>query len=113
MDLDVHHGDGVEAIFWNDPNVLTLSLHETGLSLFPGTGFVDDRGGPEAHGTAVNVPLEPGTADASWLAALEMLLAPLAVLHAEIERSRRIASTRSSGGASLSMKPLAPARRAS
>jgi acetoin utilization protein AcuC len=78
VDLDVHHGDGVEAIFWNDPNVLTLSLHETGLSLFPGTGFVDDRGGPEAHGTAVNVPLEPGTADASWLAALEMLLAPLA-----------------------------------
>ena len=45
VDLDVHHGDGVEAIFWNDPNVLTVSFHETGLSLFPGTGFVDDRGG--------------------------------------------------------------------
>ena len=78
VDLDVHHGDGVEAIFWNDPNVLTVSLHETGLSLFPGTGFVDDRGGPQAHGSAVNVPLEPGTADASWLGALEMLLPPLA-----------------------------------
>jgi acetoin utilization protein AcuC len=78
VDLDVHHGDGVEAIFWNDPNVLTVSLHETGLSLFPGTGFVDDRGGPQAHGTAVNVPLEPGTADASWLGALEMLVPPLA-----------------------------------
>ena len=78
VDLDVHHGDGVEAIFWNDPNVLTVSLHETGLSLFPGTGFVDDRGGPQAHGTAVNVPLEPDTGDASWLQALEMLLAPLA-----------------------------------
>jgi acetoin utilization protein AcuC len=78
VDLDVHHGDGVEAIFWNDPNVLTVSLHETGLSLFPGTGFVDDRGGPQAHGTAVNVPLEPGTGDASWLEALEMLLGPLA-----------------------------------
>ena len=78
VDLDVHHGDGVEAIFWNDPSVLTVSLHETGLSLFPGTGFVDDRGGPQAHGSAVNVPLEPGTADASWLGALEMLLPPLA-----------------------------------
>ncbi len=78
VDLDVHHGDGVEAIFWNDPNVMTVSLHETGRSLFPGTGFVDDRGGPQAHGTAVNVPLEPGTADASWLAALDVVVTPLA-----------------------------------
>ena len=81
VDLDVHHGDGVEAIFWNDPEVLTVSLHETGLSLFPGTGFVDDRGGPQAHGTAVNVPLEPGTSDASWLQAIEMLLPALAAAY--------------------------------
>jgi acetoin utilization protein AcuC len=78
VDLDVHHGDGVEAIFWNDPMVLTVSFHETGLSLFPGTGFVGDRGGPHAHGTAVNVPLQPGTSDASWFAAIEMLLPTLA-----------------------------------
>lgn len=78
VDLDVHHGDGVEATFWNDPEVLTVSFHETGLSLFPGTGFIDDRGGPQARGTAVNVPLEPGTADASWLGAIEMMLPALA-----------------------------------
>ena len=79
VDLDVHHGDGVEAIFWNDPQVLTVSFHETGRSLFPGTGFVDECGGPGARGTAVNVPLEPGTSDASWLAAIEMTLPALAV----------------------------------
>ncbi len=76
-DLDVHHGDGVEAIFWDDPEVMTVSFHETGSSLFPGTGFVDDRGGPRARGTAVNVPLEPATGDASWLGAVEMLLPAL------------------------------------
>ncbi len=78
VDLDVHHGDGVEAIFWNDPEVLTISIHETGLSLFPGTGFVDDRGGQEAHGSAVNVPLVPGTSDRSWLAVVERVVPPLA-----------------------------------
>ena len=51
VDVDVHHGDGVEAIFYDDPRVLTISLHETGQMLFPGTGFPDDSGGPEAEGT--------------------------------------------------------------
>jgi acetoin utilization protein AcuC len=73
VDLDVHHGDGVEAIFWNDPQAVTVSFHETGRSLFPGTGFIDDRGGPLARGTAVNVPLEPGTSDPSWLEAVELV----------------------------------------
>ncbi len=81
VDLDVHHGDGVEAIFWNEPRVLTVSFHETGLSLFPGTGFVDDAGGPQARGTAVNVPFEPGTADGSWLEAIETILPALAAAY--------------------------------
>ena len=77
VDVDVHHGDGVEAIFWDDPRVLTISLHESGRFLFPGTGFADDVGGPQAQGTAVNVALPPGTADAGWLRAFHAVVPPL------------------------------------
>ena len=77
VDLDVHHGDGVEKIFWNDPRVLTISLHETGQMLFPGTGFPQDLGGPEAPGSAVNVALPPGTGDAGWLRAFHAVVPPL------------------------------------
>ncbi|MEU8314463.1 acetoin utilization protein AcuC [Micromonospora sp. NPDC048887] len=66
VDVDVHHGDGVQEIFYRDPRVLTVSLHETPLALFPGTGFPDETGGPGAEGTAVNVPLPPGVGDAGW-----------------------------------------------
>ena len=66
VDVDVHHGDGVQAIFWDDPRVLTISLHETPLALFPGTGFADEVGGRGAEGTAVNIALPPGTDDAGW-----------------------------------------------
>ncbi|HEX7747006.1 MAG TPA: acetoin utilization protein AcuC [Micromonosporaceae bacterium] len=66
VDVDVHHGDGVQHIFYDDPRVLTISLHETPLALFPGTGFPDETGGPGAEGSAVNVALPPGTADAGW-----------------------------------------------
>lgn len=69
VDIDVHHGDGVQTIFYDDPRVLTISLHETPLALFPGTGFPDEIGGRGAEGSAVNVPLPPGTADAGWLRA--------------------------------------------
>lgn len=69
LDLDVHHGDGVERCFWNDPRVMTISLHETGRALFPGTGFPGDTGGPKAPDTAVNVALPPGTGDEGWLRA--------------------------------------------
>jgi len=54
-------------MFWNDPRVLTISIHESGRVLFPGTGYPDDVGGPDAEGYAVNVSLPPGTADAAWL----------------------------------------------
>lgn len=77
VDVDVHHGDGVERIFWDDPRVLTISLHETGQMLFPGTGFPHDLGGPDAKGTAVNVALPPGTADAGWLRAFHAVVPPL------------------------------------
>jgi len=71
VDVDVHHGDGVQEMFWNDPRVLTISLHESGRVLFPGTGFADDVGGPAAEGQAVNVALPPGTADSAWLRAFD------------------------------------------
>ena len=77
VDVDVHHGDGVEAIFWDDPRVLTISLHESGQFLFPGTGFAEDTGGPGAEGTAVNVALPPGTGDAGWLRAFHAVVPPL------------------------------------
>jgi acetoin utilization protein AcuC len=77
VDVDVHHGDGVEAIFWNDPRVLTISLHETGQMLFPGTGFPNDVGGAEAQGYAVNVALPPGTSDAGWLRAFHAVVPAL------------------------------------
>jgi len=79
VDLDVHHGDGTQALFWDDPQVMTVSIHETGQSLFPGTGSVDERGGPAAIGTAVNVPLEPYSGDGSWLAAVQQVVPALAL----------------------------------
>ncbi len=77
VDVDAHHGDGVEKIFWNDPRVLTISMHETGTVLFPGTGFPGDLGGPDAEGTAVNLPLPPGTGDGAWLRAFHALVPAL------------------------------------
>jgi acetoin utilization protein AcuC len=78
IDLDVHHGDGTQALFWTDPEVLTLSIHETGNTLFPGTGFVDETGGPGAEGTAVNIPLEPYSDDSSWCPIVESTVPELA-----------------------------------
>jgi acetoin utilization protein AcuC len=77
VDVDVHHGDGVERIFWDDPRVLTVSLHETGRVLFPGTGYPSDVGGPDAQGGAVNVAFPPGTRDGPWLRAFEAVVPPL------------------------------------
>ncbi|NNG37930.1 acetoin utilization protein AcuC [Flexivirga sp. ID2601S] len=77
VDVDVHHGDGVERIFWNDPRVLTISIHETGRVLFPGTGFPGDIGGPDALGSAINIALPPGTRDGPWLRALHAVVPQL------------------------------------
>jgi acetoin utilization protein AcuC len=77
VDIDVHHGDGVQAAFYNDPRVLTISLHEHPATLFPGTGRPSETGGPDAEGSAVNVALPPGTRDAGWLRAFHAVVPPL------------------------------------
>ena len=70
VDLDVHHGDGVQSIFWDDPRVLTISIHESPETLFPGSGWPSENGGPAAQGSAVNIALPAGTGDQGWLRAL-------------------------------------------
>jgi acetoin utilization protein AcuC len=77
VDIDVHHGDGVERIFWDEPRVMTISLHETGRVLFPGTGYPHDIGGQHAQGQAVNVAFPPGTADGPWLRAFHAVVPAL------------------------------------
>jgi acetoin utilization protein AcuC len=77
VDVDVHHGDGVQAMFYDDPRVLTISLHESPRTLFPGTGFATETGGPGAEGSAVNVELPPGTDDAGWLRAFHAVVPDL------------------------------------
>ena len=74
VDVDVHHGDGVQAAFYDDPRVLTISLHETPRTLFPGTGLPQESG---AEGTSVNVALPPGTDDKHWLRAFDAVVPPL------------------------------------
>ena len=74
VDVDVHHGDGVQAVFYDDPRVLTISLHESPRTLFPGTGHPTEVGGPHAAGTAVNVALPAGTGDAGWLRAFHAVV---------------------------------------
>ncbi|WP_432166740.1 acetoin utilization protein AcuC [Streptomyces sp. bgisy031] len=78
VDVDVHHGDGVQAAFWNDPRVLTISLHEHPRTLFPQTGWPEETGadGP-AEGSAVNVALPAGTGDAGWLRAFHAVVPEL------------------------------------
>ncbi|GAB3280994.1 acetoin utilization protein AcuC [Parasphingorhabdus pacifica] len=66
VDVDVHHGDGVQAAFYDDPRVMTISLHQHPVTLWPGTGFVTEVGATGADGTSVNIPLPPGTGDAGW-----------------------------------------------
>ena len=78
VDLDVHHGDGVQDLFYDDPGVLTFSIHETGRALFPGTGEAWEIGQGAAAGSAVNVPLPPGTGERAWLGAIRSLLPELA-----------------------------------
>jgi acetoin utilization protein AcuC len=78
IDYDAHHGDGVQDIFYTDPDVLTVSLHESGLYLFPSTGFIDEMGEGDGHGASANVPLEAQTEDESFLAAFDAIVPELA-----------------------------------
>ncbi|MFI6446274.1 acetoin utilization protein AcuC [Kitasatospora sp. NPDC050543] len=77
VDVDVHHGDGVQQAFWDDPRVLTISLHEHPATLFPQTGWSTETGGPDAPGGAANLPLPAGTGDAGWLRAFHAIVPEL------------------------------------
>ena len=77
VDIDAHHGDGVQAAFWDDPRVLTISLHQHPATLFPFTGLPAETGGPAAEGSAANVALPAGIKDARWLRAFHAIVPPL------------------------------------
>lgn len=79
IDFDAHHGDGVQRAFYDEPRVMTVSLHETGRYLFPGTGDVLELGNGLGRGYSINVPLEPFTEDDSYIEAIESLLTPLVI----------------------------------
>lgn len=79
IDFDAHHGDGVQRAFYDEPRVMTVSLHETGRYLFPGTGDVLELGNGLGRGYSVNVPLEPFTEDNSYIEVIESLLTPLVI----------------------------------
>jgi acetoin utilization deacetylase AcuC-like enzyme len=75
LDIDVHHGNGTQEIFWTNPDVIHIDIHED--SLYPGTGRVGDLGGGEAYGTKVNIPLKPFSGDHDYLYVFEELVIPL------------------------------------
>ncbi|MCW0214221.1 MAG: acetoin utilization protein AcuC [Pseudonocardia sp.] len=77
LDVDVHHGDGVQASFYDDPRVLTVSMHQHPLTLWPGTGWPGEIGKGEGEGYAVNVPMPPGTDDAGWRRAFDAVVPSL------------------------------------
>lgn len=77
VDVDAHHGNGIQWIFYADPRVLTISIHESGRFLFPGSGFADETGDPRAPGSAANVAMPPGADDAAYRDAFERLVIPL------------------------------------
>lgn len=77
IDTDAHHGDGVQEAFYDDPNVCTVSIHETGRYLFPGTGNVNERGIKDGHGYAFNIPIDAFTEDESFIHIYESALAKI------------------------------------
>lgn len=77
VDTDVHHGDGSQDAFWNDPHTLFISLHQDGRTLYPGSGFLYECGGPGALGKTINIPLPPETADEGYLYAIRNAVLPI------------------------------------
>ncbi len=77
VDTDVHHGDGTQDVFYHDPDTLFISFHQDGRTLYPGTGFMYEYGGPQAVGSTVNIPLPPGTGDEGMLKVLQELVLPM------------------------------------
>lgn len=77
VDTDVHHGDGTQDIYWNDPDTLLISFHQDGRTLYPGTGRVEDFGGPAAYGYNINIPLPPETGEEGFLHVLDHVVLPI------------------------------------
>jgi acetoin utilization deacetylase AcuC-like enzyme len=77
VDTDCHHGDGTQDIYWHDPDTLFISIHQDGRTLYPGTGFTEELGGPNAYGTTVNIPLPPSTSDEGYLYTIEHVVLPI------------------------------------
>jgi acetoin utilization deacetylase AcuC-like enzyme len=77
VDTDCHHGDGTQDIYWNDPDTLCISIHQDGRTLYPGTGFRDEFGGPNALGSTINIPLPPNTSDEGFLMVLDRAILPI------------------------------------
>lgn len=77
VDSDVHHGDGTQEIFYHDPDLLFISFHQDGRTIFPGTGFTHELGGPNAYARTVNIPLPPGTTDETFLYMVDSLIMPI------------------------------------
>jgi len=77
VDTDVHHGDGTQDIYYNDPDVLYISFHQDGRTLYPGSGFPEEVGGPAAGGYTLNVPLPPGTTDEGIHFVLDEFILPV------------------------------------
>ncbi len=77
VDTDCHHGDGSQDIFWHDPNTLFISMHQDGRTLYPGSGFPDELGGPNAFGTTINLPMPPDTCEEGFLYVLDEIVMPI------------------------------------
>ncbi|WDP85093.1 MAG: histone deacetylase [Desulfobacter sp.] len=77
IDTDCHHGDGTNDIFWHDPDVLFISLHQDGRTMYPGTGFPGELGGPNAKGSNLNIPLPPGTSTKGYLYVIKHCVLPI------------------------------------
>lgn len=77
VDTDCHHGDGTQDIYWHDPDTLFISIHQDGRTLYPGSGFTHEYGGPNAAGTTINLPLPPETCDEGLLYAIEHAVLPI------------------------------------
>ena len=77
VDTDVHHGDGSQDVFYHDPDTLYISFHQDGRTLYPGTGFMDEFGGPQAIGANIDIPLPPGTGDEGLLQVMRELVLPI------------------------------------
>ncbi|MFZ7125855.1 MAG: histone deacetylase [Desulfobacterales bacterium] len=77
VDTDCHHGDGTQDIYWHDPDTLFISIHQDGRTLYPGTGFPNEMGGPNAIGGTINIPLPPNTGEEGFLYVIENIVMPI------------------------------------